>query len=1020
MLPLWIIDLRGKTDRRDEFERLVGQIDHVLMPKPSDPDPRSIPKDDDQDGDLAHGISSEETPIIAVNQDVRILQEERKFTDAPQKVRDIKLTDEMSVSDRLDVIDQQEADRNSRIVGNYWKYSLLADKYYEINIKSDEEYESEAKKVGNDTQRMAQVRLETAKKTAEKLYKFQSDLVTEGQAFIKELRKSNARPDLKINIVVLGDLTEDFTRIVFPAIAAIIQKEKERLLPHHIHQGMEVIGMLYVPSDINTRKPNLRKSMQRTLNEIDVQHQVTSIRGYDHMMLYQDVQNRTECSYTIMNNRQLAEYLLQCLVHLYLACNETHPLLSGTSSADVFYFSMGATSVFFDTDNEDAKKTHEIAVEFIRNFKCDGTAEKPNEKLSIIGEDEYMPKSFFNHEAMGQLEADVDMDTPSPHPIRNFLYKYLKRYYYGFYLRFFTKHLMQRIVSSIDTSTRSALETIASENKKKFDEAQSHIFENLRNLIGQLSANDGGLPTIISLFKRMQEQLSRNKNDIQSVLEHEYWNGVEETYLNRSIKDSFIEYHNTYTADIKGKTGDAGQIEVKKQAVTTLNGILSNEATMLSRIGRSLLLGILSALAIVPLLNLISPQFVNLGPVRLFSEPWSIFLFFIPALFQLVSYYRYTRKKKNAVNKLKAMYLHDAYARVANRIESEINNFYDRMIALGDKYIARCESIRNEVGRELDEADQVRPLFPVTMFNQPLILGSFGGDILLPENEADDSEVRINYTRYKLREIGKVEYFMLINQHKGILLNLFRDVKLCENLIRRVNSFGDEELVTKEQQEQELQEKWNEHCTEFYKQLREMSKETLIPRENATVGEKLRSFCVSSQRVDVLKPMIAYAATNGEMTSSADKEFTDAKLNDKRVEKYILPLVSSASHQMQIDKHNTVYRKYIFITRWRCFEHFNFNRILPTEDFDEKIRNERVAGVKQKKIEYATQYDALNQTKTKKKLGAVYKPRTSSLLLWALCPDDSSSLWFRLFDSDFFVEAYHDKNIYREILNVYD
>ena len=147
MLPLWIIDLRGKTDRRDEFERLVGQIDHVLMPKPSDPDPRSIPTDDDQNRELAHEISSSETLKIAVNQDVRILQEERKFIDAPQKVRDIKLTDEMSVSDRLDVIDQQEADRNSRIVGNYWKYSLLADKYYEINIKSDEEYESEAKKV---------------------------------------------------------------------------------------------------------------------------------------------------------------------------------------------------------------------------------------------------------------------------------------------------------------------------------------------------------------------------------------------------------------------------------------------------------------------------------------------------------------------------------------------------------------------------------------------------------------------------------------------------------------------------------------------------------------------------------------------------------------------------------------------------------------------------------------------------------------------------------------------------------
>ena len=1020
MLPLWIIDLRGKTVRRDEFERLVGQIDHVLMPPPSVPDPRSIPTAEDSDEDNAAEASSEEQKPMVVNQEMRAPQVGWRGAESPRVVRNLKLSDDMSVGDRLDAIDQQEADRNSWIVGNYWKYSLMADKYYEINIKSDEEYDKEAKTVGKDRAKMALLRKTTAETTAHKLYKFQDDLVKEGQAFIKELRRSNARPDLKINIVVLGDLTEDFTRIVFPAIAAILQKEKERMLPHHIHQGMEVIGMLYVPSDINTRKPHIRKSMQRTLNEIDVQHQVTSIRGYDHVMLYQDVQNRTECAYPIMNNRQLAEYLLQCLVHLYLACNETHPLLSGTSSADVFYFSMGATSVFYDVENEDAKRRHEIEVEFVRNFKSDGIAEKPNEKLGVIGEEEYLPRSFFNREAMGQLDADVEMDEPSPHPIRNFLYKHLKRYYYGFYLRFFTKHLMQRIVSAIDKSTRNALEKIAADNKRKFTDAQSHIFESLKDLLGRLSANDGGLPAIISLFKKMQEQLSRNKTDIPSALEHEYWRDVEELYLNRHIERSFIEYHNTYTSDIRGKTGDAGQIEMKKQAVTELNGILSKEATMLGRIGRTLLLGILGALAMVPVLNLISPEFVNLGRVRLHGEVWTEFLFFVPALMQLVSYFRYARTKKNAVNKLKAMYLHDAYARVANRIESEINTFYDRMIALGDKYIARCETIRNEVGRDLGEAEQRNPLFPETMFNQPLILGSFGGEVLLPENETDDSEVRINYTRYKLRDVGKVEYFMLINQHKSVLHGLFRDVKLCENLIRRVNSFGEEELVTKEQQEKELQEKWQEHCAEFYQQLHKMSKETLMKRENATVGEKLRAFCVKDQRADVLKQMIAYAATNGEMTSSADKEFTDAKLNDKRVEDFILPYVSSASQQMQIDKHNTVYRKYIFISRWRCFEHFNFNRILPTEDFDEKVRSERVTGAKHKSTEYASVNDALKQEKTTDGEGTNYKPRTSSLLLWALCPDDSSSVWFRLFDSDFFVEAYNDKNTYREILNKYD
>ena len=187
---------------------------------------------------------------------------------------------------------------------------------------------------------------------------------------------------------------------------------------------------------------------------------------------------------------------------------------------------------------------------------------------------------------------------------------------------------------------------------------------------------------------------------------------------------------------------------MKKQAVTELNGILSGESTMLSRIGRSILLGIMCALALVPILNILSPHIIDLGHVKRNSELWSIGLFFVPILFQLISFWRYNRSKNRAINNLKAMYLHDAYARVANRIESEINSFYDKLIALSDKYIERCENIRKELGKDLKEDEQGKPLFAESMFNQPLIGGKYGEDQLLPEKEADDAEVRINYIRY--------------------------------------------------------------------------------------------------------------------------------------------------------------------------------------------------------------------------------------------------------------------------------
>lgn len=1003
MLPLWIIDLREKSDRRDFFESLVGKIDHVYI--------EANKSSEDPNAEMSDRSKSDET-----------LGTESFFIG--ENTSKIVAADS-TLKEQLEAIDKREANRNSVLEGNYWRYSRMEDFFYGISI--DKERSAERRpSYDSDHIRFEIEDNPTAKGTAERLYSFQSDLVEEGQKFIKDLRKSNAHPDIKINIVVLGDITEDFTRIVFPSIAGILQKEKGRILPHHIHQGMEIIGMLYIPSNINTLKVNVRRSMQRTLQEIDVQYRVNAIRGYDHMMFYQDVQNRTECYYPILNDEQLAQYLVQCLVHLYLACNDSHPLLSGTSSADVFYFSMGAASVHFDTENEDLKGRHKLAMDFIRYFKSEGDDEKENQKLKLIDDDDYKPESFFTNDVISKLDCgEIEEDDPSPHPIRNFMAKFLKRYYYNLYLRFFTINLMHHVINQIDNSTRASLEAISTNSKKRFKDAQKKIFERLRDIIGQISANDGGVPAIIREFKVMQETLSNRRQLIQQVLKQNYWTEIEKDYIGKNIIDKFIDYHDAYLADIKNKTAGSNQIELKKQAVTELNGILSNEATMLSRICRSFLLGTMCALAIVPILFYISPSIVDLGRIRRYSEWWSVGLFFIPVIFQIITYFKYYRDKKRAINNLKAIYLHDAYARVANRIESEINSFYDKMIALGDKYIARCEDIRREVGKGYKETSQVKPLFPESMFNQPLIGGKFGKEELLPEKEADDAEVRINYIRYKLSTLTKVEYFMLINQNRNMVMELFKDVSLCENLVRRIKDDGEEELVTKEQQEKEQHDAWEKHRNAFHHQLRDTMKDALLKRENSTVGEKLHHYCSSTpEDADVLRSMISYAATNGEVISSADIEFTDAKMNTKQVAEHILPYVSSANNQMQDDKYNRIYEKYIFITRWRCFNHFNLNRILPTEDFDEKIRRELVFDeeVKDSKVDKKNKYRSMDKEKIKKEHpeGMDYHPRTSSLLLWSLCPDDSSSEWFRLFDSEFFAEAYEDKNVYRQFLNQND
>lgn len=1012
MLPLWIIDLREKSSRRDLFESLVRKLDHVKIAEQV-AEPSKATGQEKMSGTLSGEINPEEGDI----------------KDAFKPNNLVSLEQGWSVKEQIEAEDRNAAKRNAKIVGDYWLYSQVAQEDYGMALASANPNENNKENVGSEASGTPeeQAPKNEAEETAEKLYKFQSNLVAEGQRFIRSLRESNCPPDLKINIVVLGDITEEFTRIVFPGIAGMVQKEKGRILASHIHQGVEIIGMLYIPSDINARKVKERNSMRRTLMEIDLQHQIDSMRGYDHMMLYQDVQNRMECHYGAMSDKMLEEYLFQCIINLYFACDASHPLISGTASADVFYFSMGACSIHFDTDHEDQKARHRFAISLIRALKSEGDGERAIEDLTILKDSEYDPLSFFTDQTkkLRLNVTDIEEEIPNPHPIKNFFAKYLKRYYYNQHIRFFTQRMHGRIIEAIDKDTKGALESIAAESRRRIKDAPKRILEGIRDVFTVLNADEGGIPTIKRLLMDLKEKVSNEKRDIPGIMETEFWNKIhysDRRYIPKEMEDKFLEYHDVYRMDVKSKNGGAGQYEMKKETINVLNGLLSKESTMLSRLCRSVLLGIMLALAAVPVLNLISPMLINLGRVARYGEWWAVGFFLVPVCLQFVSYLRYQRKKRNAIKQLQALYLHDGYARVANRIESEIIGYYDKLMALADRYDKRADHIMNELEEGLKQEKILKQILPDTAFNQPLIGGKFGDSALLPISEAEDSWININFIRYKLNKIGKKEYFIFLSNNYNMVTDLFKGISLCENLLRRVTPEGKEELVSKDQQEKEQEEEWKRLREKFHDELKEMVEFAIQPRENKTVGEKLIAYTNSSKgRTDVLRPMIEYAGTNGELVSSADKEFLDVKMNVAAMDERIEPYVSVHYPNLQLDRFHMLYERFLFITRWRCFDHFSFNRILPMEDFDEKVRVKMV---------YEEEQKAKNTSKGKKQKitqpqlsvqenepANEYKPKKSSLFLWALCEDDMSQEWYRLFEAEHFSQAMADKEIYRKILN---
>ena len=929
----------------------------------------------------------------------------------PVGVAQDDLSQSLSQQELLDQWERRSAEKNAIIRGDYWYYSAFDDVFSGVASTNSED-------------------LDAPDGVADRLYKFQGQIVDAGKRFIRQLRESNAKPYQAINVLVIGDSTESFTQIVFPSIAAMLQKEKERILPAHIHQGICIYGALFVPCDINARQVGDRNRVLRLLNEVEVQHRLRDVRGYDHVMLYQDVQNRTECTYQLMDDKDLAEYLLQCVIHLFYACDATHPLISGTRSADQMYFSMGATSLFFDMHAEDVNDASRLASELITNIKLDSEEEAMDrEELTILDHADFSAEKFIHdiNEGLNVDMPDADMDEPSPHPILHYMQKSLKRLYYNYYLRFFPAKLLRKIADLIERGTSDLLDRISIRSTKMYKNCEMAILPALARVISKVHPNDGVLTAIDRQFIKLQERMSFEKERIREELEHHYWDVLldeEKPMIPKNQKDYFENYHEAYRQDIAANNGGSGQAEMKRQTTDKLLDLLSSERTMLATIGRVFLLGIVCVLAILPILSLISPMFVDLGDVKGHTFGWAIALFLLPLVAQLIVLALYVRKKNVCIRVLKAYYKHDAYARLANRIEFEANDYYNKMLALCDAYLERNRQIRKEVEFKVPEL-VVHMQLPETKFNQPLRSGQFDGEEILPATEVEGCRIRVNYRPELISELNKKHYFMLINHFNDEIAVLYQDVRVLDEHTRRFNDETQQyEFVSKEELQREQAAQWEAHKEEFRRQMINAICAEMLPRENPTVGEKLLQYLRKTGNLHLLDTMIEYAAANGEIICDADPECSDVKIN-KDITDLLTALPSTPC--LQNAEYNSLYQRYLFITRWRSFDTFSFNRILPTEDFDQTIRNLRIFDEEQKAKK--------NKEKNKAKRGLAadevpvldeatqetpYETDIPALILWAICPDDTSNEWLRLFDPSHFAEAYRDRQCIRKIMNQED
>ena len=166
------------------------------------------------------------------------------------------------------------------------------------------------------------------------------------------------------------------------------------------------------------------------------------------------------------------------------------------------------------------------------------------------------------------------------------------------------------------------------------------------------------------------------------------------------------------------------------------------------------------------------------------------------------------------------------------------------------------------------------------------------------------------------------------------------------------------------------------------------------------------------------------AATNGEFASQSDTEYADVKANCD-IEDFVTPYLSITSPTFQKSEYDELFKRYLFITRWRIYKNVSFNRLLPKEDFDSEERAvvnfeaEQAKAAEMAEKERAMRNGGIKEASDKSVEEKVdpYERNLSSLMLWAVCPDDNSSEWLKLIQNGYFGKAFDERQVIREIMN---
>ena len=556
-------------------------------------------------------------------------------------------------------------------------------------------------------------------------------------------------PVNNFQIVILGAADEKLSQTVFAPLPGLIRDYLPRIVSDHANLGVEVTGILFVPSTINQLDDiHERERAAMMLEDVNMLSETLGARHFNRVVAYQDVQYKGVRFYPGLSDEERTELLFQILSHLFLIGERSERLFDKIGQESGI-FSLGAASVYYSSEQHKSYELKRLLDKLLAEFKEKANTDEEYAFKSvreILDENAVSPDSVSKRlmEECGSLDIDLKkmLGEADPHPVWDLFRSDLIPAYYKKFLKY-TPARLTRFMQSLSYVLLKGRADIIRKNRKNAVSGIKNLLRSAyRKILLDKAARYATISQLESFFKQAKEHLGELRAKVVLTL-------LEIV----PVPDYLRHDYDKCLIDEDGNKPSAIMDKIRKN--------LKKEPIVLSVVVRCFLLGILLVFTIIPLLRVLSPRVINLGEIATIEWLWIPVIFFLPLIIEFfIKLRRHFKRIKRLKYRLLASTLLAVNKRLSRFLMDEEGAFYDELAAECSAQLKLLERFRELLhSHDVENGDL---LIPETKFNQPLIGGAFCDEKLIEDESATEAEIRVGDESLRLSWLEKKDLLTLL------------------------------------------------------------------------------------------------------------------------------------------------------------------------------------------------------------------------------------------------------------------